>query len=170
MHTKIQTLSMTGLFAALTCVATMVLHVPTAIGYANLGDCFVLLGACFLGPLYGFAAGGIGSALADLFSGYAFYIPGTLVIKGGIAWIFAMLLRRGHGIGHPVYHVLCAIIAELWMVAGYWAYESVVLGNAAAALGSIVSNLGQGAVGVVLFTVAYLVFAQIPALKKGVKL
>ena len=170
MHEHMKKICIAGMFAALTCVATMVFHIPTNFGYANLGDCFVLLGACFLGPGYGFAAGGIGSALADLLTGYAYYVPGTLIIKGGIAWIFAMLLRGGRGQGHPVYRTVCAVGAEVWMVLGYWFYKALILGKGAAALTSIPSNLAQGTVGVVLFTVAYVVITRIPALKKGVVL
>ena len=46
-------LVMAGLFAALGCVATMVLQVPSPTGgYMNLGDTVVLLGAYLLGPVY----------------------------------------------------------------------------------------------------------------------
>ena len=57
-------LALTGLFAALGCVGTMVLQVPSPTGgYMNLGDAAVLLGAYFLGPAYGALAGGVGPAL-----------------------------------------------------------------------------------------------------------
>ena len=170
MHDHLKKLCIAGMFAALTCVATMVIRIPTTFGYANLGDCFILLAACYLGPAYGFAAGGIGSALADLLFGYASYVPGTLIIKGLIAWILAMLVRRTHTASRPVFRTLCAVVAELWMVLGYWIYESLLLGHGAAALGSIPSNLAQGAVGVILFTAAYAVMSRVPALKKGVVL
>ena len=79
---KIRKLVLAALLAALVCVATMVVQIPSPMqGYVNLGDCFVLLSGWLLGPWYGFAAGGIGSMLADLFLGYAHYAPGTLVIK-----------------------------------------------------------------------------------------
>ena len=55
------------------------ISVPSPVsGYVNLGDCGVLLSAWVLGPWYGGAAAGIGSMLADIFSGYAHYAPGTL--------------------------------------------------------------------------------------------
>lgn len=75
-------LAMTALFAALGCVATTVIKVPSPTGgYMNLGDTAVLLGAYFLGPAYGALAGGIGPALADLLGGYPMYVPGTLLSK-----------------------------------------------------------------------------------------
>ena len=65
---------------------TLVIQVPSPMnGYVNLGDCGVLLSAWILGPWYGGAAAGIGSMLADIFSGYAHYAPGTLAIKLSMA-------------------------------------------------------------------------------------
>ena len=75
-------LVMTGLFAALGCVATLVLQIPSPTGgYLNLGDTVVILGAYLLGPALGAAAGGVGPALADLLSGYTVYVPATLPRK-----------------------------------------------------------------------------------------
>ena len=89
---KLRKLVVTALLMALTCVATMVIQVPSPMnGYVNLGDCIVLLSGWLLGPVWGFAAGGIGSALADLLSGYAHYIPGTLIIKGLMAVMAALI-------------------------------------------------------------------------------
>lgn len=42
-QTKLRTLILAAMFAALTCVATMIIHIPSPIGgYFNLGDCMVL--------------------------------------------------------------------------------------------------------------------------------
>ena len=54
------------MFAALSCAATMVIQIPIATGYLNFGDGLCLLAGWILGPWYGFAAAGLGSALADL--------------------------------------------------------------------------------------------------------
>ena len=67
-----QRIVMAALLAALTCVATMIIKIPSPLkGYLNLGDCVVLLAGWMLSPTYGFLAAGLGSALADTFSGYA---------------------------------------------------------------------------------------------------
>mgnify|MGYP001774926226 FL=1 len=61
-----------ALFAALSCVATMVIKIPTPTGgYIHAGDAVVLLSAFLLGPWWGAAAAGLGSCLADILSGYA---------------------------------------------------------------------------------------------------
>lgn len=93
-HQKLYHLVLAALFAALTYVATNIIHVPIPAtdGFINLGDCVVLLGAFLLGPVYGAAAGGIGSALADILSGYAVFAPGHLCHQGA---------HRGHRGGHP---------------------------------------------------------------------
>ena len=81
-----QKMVIAALLAALTCVATMIIKIPSPLkGYMNLGDCVVLVAGWMLSPLYGFLAAGIGSALADLFSGYVVYAPVTFAIKGIMA-------------------------------------------------------------------------------------
>ena len=74
----------TAMFAALTCIATFIIKIPTpgTGGYIHPGDALVILSGIFLGPLYGAAAAGIGSAMADILGGYFFYAPVTMLIKG----------------------------------------------------------------------------------------
>lgn len=143
---KLRKLVLSALLAALCCVATMVVQIPSPMqGYVNLGDCFVLLSGWMLGPWYGFAAGGIGSMLADVLLGYAHYAPGTLIIKGLMAMTAALILRRMNG--SSAGRVLGGVAAELLMVAGYFGYASLLLGKGLAAAASIPGNLVQGAVG-----------------------
>ena len=54
------------MFAALSCAATMVIQIPIATGYLNFGDSLCLLAGWILGPWDGFAAAGLGRALAAL--------------------------------------------------------------------------------------------------------
>lgn len=154
-------LVMTGLFAALGCAATMVLQVPSLTGgYLNLGDAVVLLGAYLLGPVFGAAAGGVGPALADLLSGYTAYVPGTLVIKGAMALLAAVLYRA---VGRRAWGViLCALAAETVMAAGYWLFDGLLIfaggggtwgACLAAAAAGIPSNLAQGAFGAAASTI-----------------
>ena len=160
---RVRKLTLTAMFLAMTCVSTMFLSVPNGTGYTNLGDCFVLLGAFFLGPFYGAAAGGIGSALADLLAGYGYYIPGTLLIKGLVAVIAAVCVRRAQK--HPTLGAaLGAVIGELWMVLGYWLYKSLILGNPVGALESVPKNLIQAGAGVVLSLV---MFVTLKKIRKG---
>lgn len=143
---KIRKLVLTALMAALCCVSTMVLQIPTPMqGYINLGDCFVLLSGWVLGPLHGAAAGGIGSMLADLLTGYAHYAPGTLVIKGMTALIAAAGYER---LGRGRAALLAGgLVGEAAMVLGYFGYAGLLLGRGLAAALSIPGNAAQGLVG-----------------------
>lgn len=140
----------TSLFAALICVATMLIHIPTpgTNGYVNLGDGFILMGAFILPAGYAAAAAGIGSMLADILSGYMSYAPGTLIIKGLVGLIAALMFARIQK-KNSVRSILAAAAAELWMVLGYFLYEAVFLSYGLGALASVPANIGQGVVGVV---------------------
>ena len=159
-----RTLVMTALFAALTCAATLVVKIPSPTGgYANLGDTTVLLGAYLLGPLWGAAAGGLGSALADLLCGAAAYVPGTLVIKALMAALAALMYRAA---GRTPPGVLaCGVVGEVPMVVGYWLYDALLAcafggsGLSAALAGSaagIPSNFAQAGFGLAASTLLVL--------------
>jgi ECF transporter S component (folate family) len=144
---KIRKMVLAALLAALTCVATLVIQIPSpANGYVNLGDCFVLLSAWLLGPWYGCAAAGIGSMLADLLAGYAYYAPGTLVIKALMALVAALLYRKMSG-RKAAAMAVSAAAAEVIMVVGYFLYAMLLLGKGIGAAASIPGNLVQGVVG-----------------------
>mgnify|MGYP000963707917 CR=1 FL=1 len=125
---KIRTMVMAAVLAALACVATMVVQIPSPMnGYVNLGDCFVLLSGWLLGPWWGGAAGGIGSMLADLLLGYGHYAPGTLIIKGLMALVGALIFKA---FGKSTVGTLVSgVVSEVVMVAGYFGYAALLLGN-----------------------------------------
>ena len=88
MKTATQKIIVSSMLAALTCVATMIIKIPSPLhGYLNLGDGIVLLAGWMLSPMYGFLSAGLGSALADILSGYIAYAPATFMIKGLMAVI-----------------------------------------------------------------------------------
>lgn len=147
---------MTSLFAALICVATMLVQIPIPAtgGYANLGDGVILICAFLVSPLCAVTAAGLGSLLADVLAGYLAYAPGTLVIKAGVALIAALLFRR-FGKNQSAKRalavmILSAILAEAFMVLGYLFYEAVLLGFGGGAAAAIPGNIGQGAVGTII--------------------
>ena len=146
-QTKLRTLILAAMFAALTCVATMIIHIPSPIGgYFNLGDCMVLLSAFVLGPVWGTAAGGIG--------GYFIYAPGTLVIKAlmalAAALIFCAFAKNGSRFGKTFSgSLLGSVAAEIIMVVGYFLYELPLFGYAPSLESAVTTNLPQAAVGLV---------------------
>lgn len=156
----LQKLVLCAVFAALTCLATLVIQIPSPLsGFMNLGDALVLTSAVLLGPLYGTAAAGIGSCLADILSGYAVYAPATLIIKALMALVFCLLL---HVIRRPRFlaALVGAVAAESVMVFGYFAYDAFFLGFGMGAAVGIPANLIQAVLGIVI------AMFLIPLLKK----
>ncbi len=142
----IRKLVISAMLAALACVCTMVIQIPVPAtgGYINLGDSIVLLIAWYVGGIYGAAAAGIGTMMADVLSGYVIYAPATFVIKALMALTAWVIFRKLHN--HKGQY-LGAAAAGLIMITGYLLYESLVLGYGAAALTAIPANCIQGFTG-----------------------
>ena len=159
-----------ALFAALCCLATVVIQVPAPlVGYLNLGDCVVLTGAFLLGPLYGALAAGIGSALADLLSGFVQYVPATFVIKGLVALVAGVLfalLRRHLRVPAFLSRLFAGLLGESVMVLGYFTYEAWLLGYGAAALSGMPLNVVQAALGIVVSMVLTSLLLKIPGIAR----
>ena len=134
--------------AALTAAATMVIHIPSAFsGYIHLGDGMVLLSGMLLGPVAGAAAGGIGSMMADLLSGYVFYAPATLIIKALAAfaggYLYLHLPFKGHGGSfRPLPFLAAGIGSSIAVTGGYFLFELAVY-DWPAAVSNVPFNLVQ---------------------------
>ncbi len=151
---KTKKLVMAALLAALVCVATMIVKIPSPKGYVNLGDSIVLISGWLLSPVYGFFAAAIGSMLADLFLGYAAYAPMTFVLKGVmalVAFLFAKkIFKKSQGLAGKLVGGLCA---ELIMISGYFVFEGFLYGGEggfATALLSVPFNAIQGTAGLIV--------------------
>ena len=156
---------MAALLAALTYVATTVIKIPTPTGgYVHPGDGMVLLSGWLLGPWWGAAAGGIGSMLVDLLGGYGHYAPGTLIIKGCMALVAALIVKAMKE--SKASYVISAVVSEAIMVVGYFGYASLLLGKGWGAAASIPGNLVQGAMGMVIGLVLLVVLKRSKALEK----
>ena len=162
---KIRKLVLAALLAALVCVATMVVQIPSPMqGYVNLGDCFVLLSGWILGPWWGGAAAGIGSMLVDLLGGYMSFVPGTLIIKFLDAMAAALIVKA---LGRKTYsYVVGGLAGEAIMVAGYFVYEALALQLGMGAAAGVLANVGQGAVGLVIALVLMALLKGSKALDK----
>ena len=161
---NIKKLVLAALMAALTYVATSIVQIPSPMqGFVNLGDCIVLLSGWILGPWWGAAAGGIGSMLVDL-GGYGHYAPGTLIIKGCMALVAALIVKAMKE--SKASYVISAVVSEAIMVLGYFGYASLLLGKGWGAAASIPGNLVQGAMGMVIGLVLLVVLKRSKALEK----
>ena len=94
------------------------------------GDIFIIIGAFTLPMGYSVVAAALGGMLADLLSGYAIYIPITLVAKGLMALVCSLAFYKD---GVKVYRfILGAIGASLLMVLTYFIFEGIYYGWGAA--------------------------------------
>lgn len=145
----VRKLVVAALLSSFTCVATMLIQIPNGIGgYFHLGDCITLLCGLLLGPVYGALAAGIGSMLADVFSSYFVYAPATFLIKACMA-VIAYYVAKAHKEKGRLAPWIGAFFAEVWMVLGYFLYESAFLYGLGGALASVIPNVLQGVVGIV---------------------
>lgn len=89
-------LGISSVFTALVCAATMIftIYVPSTKGFFNIGETMIYVGALLFGPFVGAFAGGIGSMFADIFLGYYYYAPATLVIKALEGGLVGFLSRK----------------------------------------------------------------------------
>ena len=151
MRKNIRTIAIASMLAAVACVATMIIKIPSPLkGYINLGDCVVLLSAWLLPPGYSFLAAGIGSALADVFSGYFIYAPATFLIKGLMAVVAGMVRKKSEGkAGRLSALIISGFIAEVIMIGGYYVFEGFIYGFASS-LVNIPANAVQGVAGLIL--------------------
>jgi len=167
---KVQTLIITAMLAALTCIATMIIKVPTigTNGYVNIGDTMVLTSAWLLGNPFGALAAGLGSALADLLSGYASYVPGTFVIKFAMAFVGYIIYKiiKKTSLPAVLAYIISGVVAELIMVFGYFLYESTLLSYGIGAAASIPSNMIQGITCLVLGVALILALTRVPYFKR----
>ena len=155
-NTMIKKIVYTALFAALTFVGTVVIHIhipaPGATGYINFGDCIVLVSGILLGPLYGGLAAGIGSAMADAMYGHFIYVPGTFAIKllmAVAAYFVYRALSKDKNSYNYIPLLVASIVGEVIMVGGYFLYETALYTAATAALG-VVPNCMQAFAGAVI--------------------
>lgn len=166
---RIRKIVWTGLFTALTTVATMAIRVPTPTGgFVNAGDALVILSAFILGPGWGAFAAGFGSALADILATYTVYAPATLIIKALMALVAASVLQRAAKKQKSLkYAVVGSILAELVMIAGYYLFTAVFMTRSyTAALAEIPGNAVQAVFGAVVGTALFYALMRIPYVRE----
>ena len=151
MNTNPKKIVMAALMAALACVATMIIKIPSPLkGYINLGDCIVLVAGWLLSPAWGFLAAGLGSALADILSGYVVYGPATFLIKGLMALVAFYGFKLLHNkCGNLVSRIISGIGAEIVMIVGYFIFAGFLYGFGPAVV-NIPANAVQGIAGILI--------------------
>lgn len=97
-QTDTRRLTMAAMFAALCYVGFAYLRIDIPVGMEktafHLGNVFCVLGALFLGGLWGGMAGAVGLTIADLTSGYVTSAPKTFLLKLGIGLFSGLVAHR----------------------------------------------------------------------------
>lgn len=153
---NIRALCLKGVFTALVMAATMVIQIPIPAtnGYIHLGDSMILIASVFCGWSYGFVAGGLGSCLADVLTGYEHWAPFTLVIKALMGLLIGKLSHYdGTGRFLSARTVFAAAVGLIWMIIGYLIGGTVLENSFLVALTSVPSNAVQAVGSFVVFAV-----------------
>ena len=144
-----------ALSIALVCVSTMAIQIPIPLGYMHLGNTCILLTAALFGPTTGLLAGGIGSALADLLTGYTQWVLPTLLIKsimgfaiGYLAWGKEKKLHMA-----SVRTLLASIAGVAVMISGYTIAGAVMNGSIYTGLLQVPGLTLEGIIGMAIFYV-----------------
>jgi uncharacterized membrane protein len=139
--------ALTAIMTAIVLVLTSLIRVPTpAKGYAHLGDTGVFFSAFALGPWVGAAAGGLGTALADILGGYPQWAVFSLLIHGFQGWMAGWLVRRVAGLAGLI---LAAVVGGVIVVGGYLLAGWILVGIGDA-VAEIVPNILQVSIGAAL--------------------
>ena len=172
MNEKTVRIVMTGIMTSLILVSTMMfrIHVPFTQGYVHLGDAAIYMAVLIVGKKYGAFAAGVGSGLADLFSGYAYYVPWTLVVKALMAFVVGAALEHYDGKLQtrgklPLLELLAMLFGGIEMTVGYYISASLMHGNWYTPLFSVPGNIGQFIVGMILATALATALYKTPARK-----
>ena len=141
-----QELVFTALMTALVFVATYLPHIPIPLGYAHFGDAVIFLLAFLTPRRSALVAACIGSALADLLSGFAIWIVPTLVIKFVMAEIVYRVGHRRTAIASRAGIIAALLLSSLWMAAAYTLAGALLYDSMSAALASSPGLIMEGLV------------------------
>ena len=145
MNRRLQEMTRIGLGIAVVFCGTYFFIIPNQLGgYMNLGDGFILLFSSIVSPLGGFLIGGVGSAIADVVSGYGLYAPFTLLIKGFEGCLVSTL------IGKTVKKWIVYMLGSLLVIVGYFLVDWFLQGSFVVAITGIPTNIMQTLCGFVI--------------------
>jgi len=136
-----------AILTAVTALFTFV-RVPFAPtrGYFNLSDMAIFFSALTIGPFTALLAGGLGTALADIISGYPQWAPISFVVHGLQGLVIGLLARRGGVLNLS----MGAAAGTVTMCTGYLLGGWLILGlGPGPALAEVPINLLQNLAGII---------------------
>ena len=143
--------AMVAVLTAVVVVFTLVVRVPTAKGYLNLCDVAICFIAFTFGPWSAFIAAGLGTALADLISGYAQWAPISFVVHGVEGLLIALIVKqKGNEAVSLARKLLAGLVCIATVSLGYFALSALFISTVSVAAAEIPGNIAQSGVGFVL--------------------
>lgn len=170
-NSKIRGIVLKGLMIALVFLVTSFTKIPGLVGYFNLGDVAIIIAAVILGKYSGFIAGAFGSALADVFLGFAIFAPVTFLVKGLEGFLIGYIIhniRSRVRIREHITRLIAIVVGCIFMVVGYFLAETYILSAISSefgftkALTDLPINIVQGLVSII---VGYLITTQLLKIK-----
>lgn len=156
--------ALVAIMTAITVVFTLFVRVPTTKGYFNLCDVAIYFCAFSFNPLVAFISAGVGTALADMISGYAQWAPISFIVHGAEGLIVALLLRRNR---NAVRKILASTIGVVIVAGGYFLIGGAVLTGFTTASIEVPMNIVQASVGAVIgFAVSLAVAKAYPPIRE----
>lgn len=164
---------LTGLFATLTFVGTMIrIPMPAAVGapFIHLGNSVLLLAVLTLGFRKGALAGGMGFAIFDVMNGFAaeapYFILESFVVGGVATLVFMGFNKKDDQIYKIIIVAISAIITKLAMTFLKSTVIAMLAGAslrpaAIAAFLSLPASLVNGISTLIIVTIAYYPVKQI---------
>ena len=167
---NIKNMVYTSMFAALICIATFIIKVPSVVtnGYTHLGDGFIFIAVILLGKKNGAWAGAIGASLADIIGGYSIYALPTFIIKGIIGLMMGTVIERLPDTNSR--WVMGAGLGSLWQIFGYYVVGSLMVGNFITTISEIPGNVIQSVAGIIVAVMFLAVFKNTPIGKEMLEL
>ena len=147
-------ISLLVISAAIVAVFTLIVRIPSMIGgYISLCDAAITFVSIAFGPVVGFVAGGLGTAMADIVGGYPQWALISFIVHGVEGLVIGIILKRLPGWAGK-------IVAIIWTTAvvagGYLALTTLAgLATFSEAVAEVVGNVLQGGVGSVIGTLLY---------------
>ena len=153
---KTNKLVLTALMTCLILLGTLLFRIPVPMtqGYVHLGDAMIYIGVLLLGKKQGAVAAALGSSLADVLGGFAFWAPWSFFIKFAMAFATGFLTEKTS-------KAVSMITGGLIMCSGYLIAERIMYGSWALAAVGLPWNAGQFAVGIAVALTAQPLFRLI---------
>ena len=149
---QILVLVMSALMTAVVLTTTMFTKIDMPYGYLNLGDFVIMMITCIAPFKIALVAAGVGSALADVLSGYPLYFFFTLFIKMGEVVVIHYLINKKP---FDKWVVVPFVAAGVFMAVMYGVANIMIMGDGNVFIVSVLGDLPQGLVSAGLATVLY---------------